>query len=197
VYIERSSLMNDQMCFEVASGFSAKSVCVAVDTVWNHFALAWDNSGATATLQIFKNGILVETLQDLPLNTAVEAHYLTLPGSDKLSLCDDLRIYKRILSAEEVEVLGEGGGPNSIEEHNAVVPIASAYPSPATDYISIDVEDLTSTVDVRVMDQLGHEVLRSNDPSAISISALGNGAYAAFVYSSGVVIAKSVFVVMR
>lgn len=197
VFIERSRTMGDQMCFSVATSFGAEVVCMSVDTVWNHFAMAWDNSGEKAILKVYRNGVLVTERSELGRNFEVQAHFLYLSGEDKLSLCDDLRIYKRLLGDAEIATLGEGGGPNSVEDATISIRSATVFPNPAENSITLAFDTDQVVDEVRIVDNVGRIVVLAASRASIPLSTIGAGTYTALSYTKGVLIARSPFSVVR
>jgi hypothetical protein len=87
---------------------------------WSHVGVTWDGSGRAAGLRVYVNGqpaetdVLHDTLgatiaADAPLQVGSKA-----TGKAYLGSLDDLRLYSRALTAEEVAALGLHGVPKAI-----------------------------------------------------------------------------------
>lgn len=74
---------------------------------WNHIAATWDGT----TLSAYHNGTLTDTEAVADLSTQAGNIILQHPGDDAAVVpsVDDLKIYDRALSSEEIQVLYLGG----------------------------------------------------------------------------------------
>jgi hypothetical protein len=87
---------------------------------WSHVAVTWDGSGRAAGLRVYVNGQPAETevlLDTLGMTIAADAPLQVgnkTTGKAYLGSLDDLRLYSRALTAEEVAALGLHGVPKAI-----------------------------------------------------------------------------------
>jgi hypothetical protein len=87
---------------------------------WSHVAVTWDASGRAAGLRVYVNGepAEVDVLRDALSDTIAAAAPLRVgnktTGTAYLGSLDDLRLYSRVLTPDEVADLGIHGVPKAI-----------------------------------------------------------------------------------
>ena len=124
IYIDDST---DRLTVEVSDGsdeyfFDARTELTS--SGWYHFAVIWDQDSAANT-KIYIDGAVSEgsvsgtignvggLANSLSLNTASESD----AGNPLDGKLDDIRIYNRVLSSNEIDVLYEGNNPGGISTH--------------------------------------------------------------------------------
>lgn len=194
--ITRSTSSADEFCLQVATSSGFASGCFETDASWNHIALVWDNSQASATLKGYLNGRQVVDLSDLSRNSMLKPDMLVVSNKDTLSLIDDLRIYNSILTDEEIADLGEGGGPNSVTENGTLRSMAF-YPNPTADVITLNIPDDAVVNEIEIRDQMGRVVRREQVSTSISLSTFSNGHYSVYALNNGQIVGVSTVVVVH
>lgn len=194
--ISRSTSTADEFCLQVATSSGYASGCFDTDASWNHIALVWDNSQASATLKGYLNGRQVVDLSELSRNSMFNPDMLAVSNKDTLSLIDDLRIYNSILTDEQIATLGEGGGPNSVTE-NGTLRSMEFYPNPTADVITLNIPDDVVVNEIVIRDQMGRVVRRDQASTTISLSTLSNGHYSIYALNNGQIVGVNTVVVLH
>lgn len=195
VILTRSAGGTDVLCVNVISGFEKESLCADFSDSWNNVTFTWKNTD-DGELRLYLNGELKGTLSGLQRGTIMQPHYLDYTGRDRLSLLDDVRLYNRILSDEEVEELGEGGDPTSVAEAE-VVRSAKVYPSPALDWVTIDLGPELHADYVEIKDQLGRIVAHTSSLPTVSVAHLSAGVYRVQAYRGASLVADGPVTIVR
>ncbi len=114
-YIAYLDDATDQLIFEVSDGtdeYSLTSTSTFTATGWNHFVIVWDQDSA-ANSEIYVNGAsdsatdtgTIGNIGDLSNSRPVGIGVNGLTGGPFIGKLDEIRIYKRVLSASEIASL--------------------------------------------------------------------------------------------
>lgn len=149
----------------------------------------WYHTAITVTeseYHFYVNGELIESgipedpivQNNLPLEIGREEPVVTEFYN---GLLDDIRIYSRALSGEEIGLVmnADGCNSNSISENDWDGRV-DIYPNPATDYLSFDFDKYAENRELYIFNSLGQQVLYKNMEDVnhnVSISNLESGIY--------------------
>lgn len=122
VYLDDAT---DQLIFEVSDGtdeYSLTSVTTFTATGWNHFVVVWDQDSA-ANSEIYINGIAnsatdsgtIGNIGDLSNAVSFGIGVNSLAGDDYDGKIDEIRVYDRTLSTDEIGQLYRLSAPTSVE----------------------------------------------------------------------------------
>ncbi|MBU1015933.1 hypothetical protein KJ657_02480, partial [Patescibacteria group bacterium] len=115
----------DELLFEVSDGDDRyemrSSTTFTSASGWNHFAIVWDQDSA-ANSKIYINGTddsethsgTIDDIGDLANSLAVNIAAESDAEAPFYGKLDDIRIYDRVLTADEVSVLAGGNAPGGI-----------------------------------------------------------------------------------
>lgn len=148
---------------------------------WHHLVMAFDND----SLWFYTNGTLEGEIYKGFMSTFSSSLPVLLGNSGNLANnrffnggMDDIRIYNRVLTAEEVVILFNEENPltASLKENSKVTSDLNVYPNPSTSTITIQVNNPTN---VSIMNSIGQEIENRTITSTqtIDISRLETGIY--------------------
>jgi len=164
---------------------------ISINTNWNHIAFSWViEPNNTYTIKGYKNGILLTTLTDIKRNTMLSVHAIITDLTAYNCMIDDLRYYNRGLSDTEVNEMG--GGANSVSEERMMAQ-PTPVPNPATDVLSLVIDEAGSDAVVTITDQTGRIVLQTPYSPSINVSELAQGVYAVRIATATRQVGSAVF----
>lgn len=152
-----------------------------IGNTWNHIVAVYTGT----FVQIYVNGVCKETFQR-SLTTATNGMLFTLGQFG--GLADDLRIYNRALSQEDIDDLYANPEyscsiTTSIADNKQIETSLNLYPNPATNIITISSDELSNNknLSVEIVNSLGAVILSQNsiteNDNTINIQSLSNGIY--------------------
>jgi hypothetical protein len=157
---------------------------------WNHFVFNFDGSVA----RVYKNGVLIDSETMSNWNTLNDNDIFKLgtgPGGEVdwfNGAIDELKIYDRAKTAEEVVLLYEYQG-SSASIDKIKTSDFNIYPNPATASVSLNNLEIGQTI--TLFDVRGKIVFSTQATSStptLDVSTLGSGIYFVQVQQNGVLI---------
>jgi hypothetical protein len=162
-------------------------------------SLSWHNvvftaSGLTGTYQFYYDGTLVNSTNTNQFFSSINYnnHSLIIGNIDPNSCdwfggyLDDIGIWNRILTQQEITGLHTTLGDNEIIQNNKI----TIYPNPAKDQITIDCGNISSVSgwNYTIVNTLGQEVsngVMNSQQNVVSLNTLnGTGVYLVKIYDT-------------
>lgn len=170
------------------SGYASEHKETATHSLeeWYHFVFSYDGTNSL----IYRNGTLLGT-SPRTWNTYFNG-YFTLGGDGTSSFfkgaIDDLQIYNYTLSVAEVAELYNPttAGINEINTSN----ITAMYPNPANSVLNIEVKDISTPLNVQIVNVLGAIVATqklNTGNNTVDVSNLTRGVYFISIANGGAV----------
>jgi hypothetical protein len=156
---------------ESTLGFSAN----AAPTGWQHYVIAIDHDsmrmyiGGQKEWSIYKGFALNYTSDSIYIGQSGNNTY---PGNLNGSV-DDIKVYKRVLNAAEVDSLFKESNPVSVGiKEGAPASAVSFYPNPTRGHIT-----LSDNCSISIMDITGKLVIEAQNTNNIDLTAQPTGIY--------------------
>lgn len=147
---------------------------------WYHIVSVYDGTN----LNLYKNGILVKSIASYsPSWKATTLHIGALNGGYNFTgALDELRVYGRAITPNEISVLYNGGITTDVAALTLESADVKLAPNPAKNQVKVLGVD--GTVDIIVSDALGNVVLTSTQ-ATLDLSGVNTGLYFVKVNSKG------------
>lgn len=167
------------------------------DNQWHHFVYVMSGTN----VKLYLDGVAVDSS-----NNAILKQYIHSPNNDLVignltsNSCpfdqsfegdiDDIRLYNRALTSNEVQLLHQETGTTEVEEEVALINQVKLYPNPASSHFSLELE-LKGIDDIRVVyfDMSGKVIedmyfqnVGDRFNTSIDVDVLSNGMYILKIY---------------